>query len=243
MLSHNDVARDARAVDIRAVLFDCILLILVVHALSSTRLTLSTLVGPIPRTPSGWVPCLIGVAFNAAWLGLVRLVGFLFSPTLINAATSNADVPHVATPAEPTTLLGVVLLLAIAPVVEELTFRGLLFVRWSELFGMRVALWASALLFAVLHEDVVGTALLALLLTTLYVRRGNLWVAMAAHAMNNAAVLMRFARFLSLPVPTGAGQKWQLISLLSPLPIGLVLMWMIFRFSLRQRGRESVPAR
>lgn len=77
-------------------------------------------------------------------------------------------------------------IVVLAPIVEEIIFRGILFnliaKRKSALFAMVV----SSLIFGFLHaETMVPTAVIGFVLCFIYHKTGNLYLAMAAHAFNN----------------------------------------------------------
>jgi len=83
--------------------------------------------------------------------------------------------------------LGVVTIL-LAPVAEEVLFRGVLY-SWVKQAGFpRLALWSTSLLFAAVHFNaltLVPLLLLSLLLTLIYERTANLAAPIAAHASFN----------------------------------------------------------
>lgn len=87
----------------------------------------------------------------------------------------------------PRLVLGVVTIL-LAPVAEEVLFRGILY-PWLKQFGYpRLALWTAALAFAAVHLNLftfVPLALLAVALTVLYERTDNLLAPITAHALFN----------------------------------------------------------
>lgn len=92
----------------------------------------------------------------------------------------------------------------VAPVIEEVFFRGFVF----GLYRRRQPLWmayvVSSLLFTLLHLDPtsmnvsqmaglsIGIFLLAVLLAWLYEHTGSLYPGMVAHAVNNASGLVLF---------------------------------------------------
>lgn len=81
---------------------------------------------------------------------------------------------------------------AIAPVLEELLFRGVILQGFVQRYGGRRAIWLSALLFGAAHANVhqfLGTLPFGLLAGWLVLRTGSLWPAMAAHALFNAGAL------------------------------------------------------
>jgi membrane protease YdiL (CAAX protease family) len=94
-------------------------------------------------------------------------------------------------------VMGVVAI-GIAPVAEELLFRGILYPAIKQAGFPRVALWGTSLLFAGIHVNLgifVPLLLLALVLAQLYERTGNLLAPIAAHVLFNA---LNFARFFYL---------------------------------------------
>jgi membrane protease YdiL (CAAX protease family) len=93
------------------------------------------------------------------------------------------------------TLGGATILLA--PVAEEVLFRGIIY-PWIKSFGFpQLALWGTSLLFAVVHFNLVSLPalfLLALILTLLYERTGNLLAPIAAHSLFNTLNLVALYR-------------------------------------------------
>jgi membrane protease YdiL (CAAX protease family) len=85
--------------------------------------------------------------------------------------------------------LGIVTIL-LAPVAEELLFRGVLY-PWIKLAGFpRLAVWGTSIGFAAIHGKLVvflPLMVLALLLTALYEKTNNLLAPITAHASFNAA--------------------------------------------------------
>jgi membrane protease YdiL (CAAX protease family) len=108
----------------------------------------------------------------------------------------------------PPTLLGVVVLglalVVLAPITEELFFRGFLFGLYRRRQPLWVAYVVSGLLFTVLHLEptrmnvqqmaglAVGIFLLSTILAWLYQHTGSLYPGMLAHAVNNATGLILF---------------------------------------------------
>ena len=85
-------------------------------------------------------------------------------------------------------LAGVAIVLA--PVAEEVLFRGILYTAIKQLGYRQLALWGSSLLFAAIHWNLptfVPLLVLALTLTLLYETTGNLLTSIAAHSLFNAA--------------------------------------------------------
>jgi membrane protease YdiL (CAAX protease family) len=82
----------------------------------------------------------------------------------------------------------------LAPLAEEILFRGILYTAVKQAGFPRLALWGSVLLFAVVHMNAVTflpLAVLALFLTALYERTDNLLAPITAHAVFNTVELVR----------------------------------------------------
>lgn len=82
--------------------------------------------------------------------------------------------------------------LALAPLAEELFFRGQLLRRTWRRGGPRAAYLASALLFAAFHGNLQGFVIyvwLGLVFARVYARTGRLATAVAVHFGNNAVTL------------------------------------------------------
>jgi len=85
-------------------------------------------------------------------------------------------------------VLGVAAIL-LAPVVEEMLFRGILYPAIKRSGHPHVALWCTSIAFAAIHCNLatfVPLTFLALLLVWLYERAGNLLAPITAHSLFNA---------------------------------------------------------
>jgi hypothetical protein len=83
-----------------------------------------------------------------------------------------------------------VIVIAVAPVVEEILFRGIIYPTWKQHGRPRAAVWGTSLIFALVHANTMTflpLTLLAVLLTELYERTNNLLVPIFAHSLFNAA--------------------------------------------------------
>jgi membrane protease YdiL (CAAX protease family) len=87
-------------------------------------------------------------------------------------------------------LLDSLTLVLLAPVLEELVFRGFLLNRWAAKWGVRTAAWLSAVAFAVPHtRDPIGAFVFGLCMSLLYVKTRALWPSITAHSLNNTVAL------------------------------------------------------
>jgi membrane protease YdiL (CAAX protease family) len=153
-----------------------------------------------------------------AWLGatilglvltrLLELLGQEPEAGIVDMAVARID---------PTVL--VLALVLVAPVAEELFFRGVVYNAWLREYGPRAAIFGSAALFAVIHantasaESIIASVAtvvpilgLGIALALIYRATGSLAAAMAMHAGFNAisvsiALLVR-SGVLDIPLPT-----------------------------------------
>ncbi|MCD6049205.1 MAG: abortive infection protein [Verrucomicrobia bacterium] len=89
--------------------------------------------------------------------------------------------------------------IVLAPLVEEIFFRGILYTAIKQAGYKRAALWGSSLFFALIHANMaafIPLTVLAFLLVWLYEKTGNLLSCIAAHAFFN---LMNFIMLMNLP--------------------------------------------
>jgi membrane protease YdiL (CAAX protease family) len=84
--------------------------------------------------------------------------------------------------------LGVVTIV-LAPIAEEILFRGIIYPAVKMAGFPRLALWGTSVLFALIHFNVaifVPLVVLAICLTVLYEKTGNLLSSITTHALFNA---------------------------------------------------------
>jgi len=94
-------------------------------------------------------------------------------------------------------LLGFVSICVIAPLTEELAFRGLLLHRWAAKWGIWPAIFTSSALFGLVHPDVLGAFVFGVAMSIIYLKTQSLVLVIGCHAANNAvAWIMEFAYYL-----------------------------------------------
>jgi len=89
-------------------------------------------------------------------------------------------------------LIGFATVSVIAPIVEEVTFRGVVFAGLQGRLGAVWAALASGLLFGIVHLqplEVVPLALIGAMLAWIFAGSKSLWPAIIAHGVYNAVVL------------------------------------------------------
>ena len=84
----------------------------------------------------------------------------------------------------------------LAPLVEELVFRGAIFRKWRVRWGPGKAALLSSLLFAAVHlQASPGKLVLALTCVLVYTSTRSLWAAVLLHAMHNAGLYVLAGRY------------------------------------------------
>lgn len=78
-----------------------------------------------------------------------------------------------------------VVAVVLAPVIEEVLFRGVLLNRWAVKWSVGKAVAATSIAFGILHANPVGITVVGLVAAVLYLRTGTLLVPIAFHAANN----------------------------------------------------------
>lgn len=157
-----------------------------------------------------------------AFIALLVIVS-VFSPAFVQAQLDHPERLAGGLDKMPPWFLAPLTVL-VAPIVEELMFRGLLFHRFARRWGVRRAALVTSAIFAVMHLNPVGIFALGLLLTVLYLKTGSLWAPIACHALNNAvaaafAILSWHGPGAATPAPSLSVH--QLRADLPPVLIGL----------------------
>lgn len=123
-------------------------------------------------------------------LSLISALAF----ALVLALSQALDLPllrHLGVPAWIQGWSGVLLMLLLAPLAEELFFRALVYRLFRQAFGIPLAIVLSAICFALMHGQLLSPQLLGgLIFAVAYEWGRNLWIAVALHAGANAAVLL-----------------------------------------------------
>lgn len=88
-----------------------------------------------------------------------------------------------------TNLLNFSTIALVAPVFEEFFCRGILLTRWTTKWGIRRAILASSLVFALPHPNLIGAFFFGYVMAVLYIQTKNLFVPIYVHIANNVIAL------------------------------------------------------
>lgn len=94
----------------------------------------------------------------------------------------------------------------IAPIAEEIIFRGVIYKSLKEKFSIPISIFISAAIFAFLHLELSSLPVLFFLgvvLATLFEKYGNLWVPIGLHFFNNlfanlALLIIKFTNIIDI---------------------------------------------
>lgn len=136
---------------------------------------------------AGWRVVLLGTLATAAVSIAVSQIGL--EPQGVKQAMKIAREPSAF-------LLSLALLAGLAPLVEELVFRGLLYGWLAGRWGPGIAVIGSSLAFAAAHVELAHVILvlpLGLVFGWLRWRSGSLWPSIVAHMFNNGLAVVAAA--------------------------------------------------
>lgn len=133
---------------------------------------------------------------------------------------------------------GILRIVVIAPIVEELIFRGVIMSGFSRIYHPVFAIFFSALLFAFFHLNpwqFPAAFALGLILGWIRIRTGSVLACIAGHAIHNGLVFLSVLYFndlkdLSIIQPGVAKNYWIHFLVLA---IGLAFVWFFTKRSLK----------
>jgi len=136
---------------------------------------------------------------------ILHFVGYQEMLKALGAAEEQEVIRMFREESNPMVLALIVLAaVVVAPVCEEIVFRGYLYPAAKKHAGSTVAALFSALVFAGAHGNIAALVPLfvfGLLLVAVYERTGSIWAPIAVHALfNGTTVLIQFIlRFIEVP--------------------------------------------
>jgi membrane protease YdiL (CAAX protease family)/ribosomal protein S27E len=80
-------------------------------------------------------------------------------------------------------------LIILVPPIEELLFRGILINRWAEKWDIKRAVFASTIVFAALHKNIIGATAYGFAFAVLYINTRTLIVPLVCHILINALAI------------------------------------------------------
>lgn len=131
------------------------------------------------------VPLLL-FSYGTVWVVYYPLS--VFSPELVETLLLGDDLflssTEGAVPIGPN-LLSAFALVILAPVTEEVFFRGYLLHRWAVTWGIEASVVGSTAIFASLHADPLGALLFGFAMAVVYLETRSLGLVIVCHILNN----------------------------------------------------------
>lgn len=148
-----------------------------------SKISIPRLLGRIPNGFNWWPILLLAVASVVFSVGAFPIVWYP-----VASAEPDFVSDMLSAPVAGSQLNFFILIVVIAPLVEESLFRGLLFSRLTAKWGMTRAMIVSSVAFGLLHLNPIGASVFGVVACVLYVRTQTLLVPMALHSLNNFLV-------------------------------------------------------
>jgi len=165
-----------------------------IERLSQLQVKTDYIIGKVPPNYR-WLPT-IGIVINILLfsLGSGQLLFYLLSfvapgfvESILNEQIFLSGSDNFA-PAL-SNILAVITVVVVAPITEELLFRGILLHRWTAKWGITPALLLTSLVFGILHANLVGLSVFGLMMALLYLKTRTLIVPIICHALNNLVAI------------------------------------------------------
>ena len=165
---------------------------------------------PIARARFGEVAAVLSVALLAqfARFGVMALDRWLHGGDPAVAALHLDPAAGMQTAWTAPVLRDRLLTALIAPVVEELLFRGALYERLKARRSTLTAMLLTSLAFGLCHDDFFFAFAVGVVLNSLYVRTGSLRAAILVHAAVNLASWYPLLGQLLVPRPNDGLRSW-----------------------------------
>jgi uncharacterized protein len=132
----------------------------------------------------------------------------------------------------------------IAPIVEELAFRGFFLQRFAHKWGTTAGVIASSTLFAIGHVEWIGHFVTGVAFAVIYLRTRSLWMSMLAHGVYNAmfATSMGWSYFTGQPYERTTLAEFQqgLGEGLLAFGAGMFLLWLYLDLYWKERTVTEV---
>jgi membrane protease YdiL (CAAX protease family) len=137
----------------------------------------------------------VGLVTAGVWIGFSVNIAYSFTTYALKLKVPDTNAKLLsASVKSPMGLIVVFLLLAvIAPVAEEILFRGVVFSGLRDSWGEGWAIVVSSVLFGVIHLQplvMIPTAILGLLLAKVFSMTRSLWASIALHSAYNATIML-----------------------------------------------------
>jgi membrane protease YdiL (CAAX protease family) len=149
-------------------------------------------------------PFSLGILFNLIYINLLSKFFPNFLEAMLGAGNLSANLKLAEDPISLALVL--IAIVVLAPVVEEIAFRGIFYNLLNKYMPAFAAAVVSSIAFGLLHGlTFLQTAFMGMVLVVIYQVTGDLRTAIIAHGLNNALALMEAILISSGRIPEGSG--------------------------------------
>ncbi|KGM96578.1 CAAX protease [Clostridium novyi A str. 4552] len=138
-----------------------------------------------PKYKDGLIIIVVhGILAIAAAIGVAYIV-YKINPSLAEKMMSEKLIENSGTIYD--TVYEFILVVILAPIVEELIFRGVILNRLKIRWGVGPAIILSSIFFGILHMNlaVIGAFLFGVMMCVVYMKTKNIFITMYIHCVNN----------------------------------------------------------
>jgi membrane protease YdiL (CAAX protease family) len=176
------------------------LLVAAERACRRVDLSFVEIFGPVPNEPRSWILAagLAPLLLIFAAVAVVTTLSFAqtFAPAWTAGQVKERETTDffIARLGDVHKALLVLMVTVVAPIIEEIVFRGMLMRRWIARRGLWTGILGSSALFALLHPpDWIGSFAFSVVAGILYLWSKSLWLPILVHVLNNSAVTLVLA--------------------------------------------------
>ena len=214
-----------------------------------SQLHFQAVLGKFPRGNS-WLRLLLLIIpilfFSLGSSQIIYYLISLFNPNLVTSLINQKSFLTVEETAAPflANILQLIATIFIAPIIEEILFRGILLQRWSVKWGIIPGTIISSLIFGILHLNFIGLSIFGLTMALVYLKTKTLFIPILLHMLNNfmAIAFELNSYLLNQEMPNISLKDFQSQWWLGLVYIGLSLPWLIL-FMRRNwpMARQTLP--
>ena len=185
-----------------------------------------------PQLNSGKVRALPLVSTIGLWFGM----SLMFGAVMWNILPQEAVQPLLDDLADSNIFIQLLMVGILAPVVEELVYRGIVFNRLSEWLPTWAVVLISSLLFGIVHLNpiqILYATAFGFILAWQYLRSRNLWIPIIAHFVFNSVN----AIFLNFYVTGVSSMEW--LTSVWFIPAGVLIIGSALLFAKSQKSPST----
>lgn len=165
-------------------------LLWIITKFKKLNLDLNCMIGKYPSEYKWWYYVVIVITLMFFSIGAFYIQYYiisLFNPGYVEGILNEKD---ILTSRDSNffvlyNLLNFIIIVIVAPIVEELVFRGVFLHRLTVKWNIRKAILISSLIFGFLHHDVLGAFTFAVVMSILYIKWKSIKVCIICHMINN----------------------------------------------------------